>query len=310
MTIFKFETEAEWLAQRSKDITSTEVAALLGISTYKSRFRLWQEKAGHIESDFEDSPHTRWGRRLQNTIALGICEDNGWQCNDLTLYYVQHPSLRLGASMDQKILCPKRGVGLMEVKSTSYFSEEMGWGKADGPLEYETQLQTQLDLAFKNGSTFDFGVLAALDGRKTTKLYFRGHEKKFGEVLEREVDSFWESIEKDQPPAPDYLVDEPIIHALMPKTRAGEGKNLSNDQKAKDLIAMWSDAEREIATFRPEIKRLENIKKACKNQLLEMVGNAEFVTIGNIRITTRESETEDTVKYSTKTRRFDVRKLK
>lgn len=310
MPIIKYESEAEWLEGRSGDLTSTEVASLFGISPHRSRYKLWMEKAVKVSGYVEDNQHMRWGRRLQLPIAAGISADNNWSCLDLTLYYLKHPTLKLGASMDHKVICDKLGAGLMEIKSTGYFQEEKGWTKESAPLEYEVQLQTQLHLARINGSPFDFGVIAALDGRKNTRIYFIDYDPAFGEALERETAAFWKSIEENCPPEPDYVTDEEIIHSLIPKPRAGEGKNLSENPEAVRIMQEWQGYENRLARIKPRIKALEDGKTACKNKILTMIGNAQFVTIGKIQINTTETETEDTIRYSTKTRRFSVRKLK
>ena len=109
------------------------------------------------------------GRRLQNSVALGICGDEGWKCYDLFLNYAQIKHLKIGASMDHRVVCEDRGVGLLEIKTTSFFSEQNGWEKDKAPIDYECQLQTQLHVYKANGVDFDFGAIGALDGRKNTK---------------------------------------------------------------------------------------------------------------------------------------------
>jgi putative phage-type endonuclease len=310
MAIFKFDTEAQWLGVKSKDITSTEVAPLMGISPYKTRYRLWQEKAGNIESDFEDSPFTRWGRRLQIPVALGIADDMGWSCKDLTLFYARHPTLRLGASMDHEIGCEKRGRGLQEVKTTSFFTSEGGWEEEAAPIEYECQLQTQLHLAHVNGDPFNFGVISALDGRKNTKNYFRVYDAKFGAKLEHEVEAFWQSIIDNKPPEPDYIADQELIQMLLPKTRPKEKRDFTNNPQAVELLKIYDETELLLKPLREQIKPLENRRKEAKNQLLSMIGNAEYVTIGKTQIVTKEVEKEDAFVYGSTRRTFNLRKLK
>ncbi len=310
MPIFSFKNETEWLRERSKDLTSTEVAALLGMSEYKSRFRLWQEKAGLIESDFEDNPFTTWGRRLQNTVALGIAEDMGWIVEDLSLLYVRHPDLKFGSSLDQKVICDERGVGLQEIKTTFIFSDERGWTKSAAPIPYEMQLQAQLHNAKKNGESFDFGVISALDGRKSTRNYFRQYDPTFGLLLENEVADFWQSIREGKPPDPDYIADEELIYSMLPAPRKKEQINLSNNPEAVALIKKYNEADEKIKPLKEQIKPLENEKKEAKNRLLSMVGNAEFATIGKLQITSKIEEIEDSFRYGGMRRSFSIRKLK
>ena len=74
-----FKSEAEWLAAREKDITSTEAAALFGAGAYvKTPYELYHLKAGTFPApEFEGNDRTRWGNRLEDAIARGIAEDLG-----------------------------------------------------------------------------------------------------------------------------------------------------------------------------------------------------------------------------------------
>lgn len=310
MPIFEFKNQTEWLRERKKDVTSTEVASLLGLSPYKSRFALWQEKAGFIEPDFEDNPFTIWGRRLQEPVALGVAEDMGWQCRDLSLFYLRHDSLPLGASLDHEILCPKRGRGLQEIKTTYFFSSDFGWLKEQAPVQYEAQHQTQLHLAACNGEKFDFGVISALDGRKEVRNYFRAYDKKFGELIELEVDKFFHSIKTGQPPEPDYIADEELLISLLPAPRAKEGKTLTGNPEAQKWAEIYLQAEEKIKPLREQISPFEKEKKEAKNRLLSMLGNAEFAIIGKLQITNKIQEVDDSFRFGGEKRRLSFKRLK
>ena len=69
------ENEAQWLAERAKDVTSTQVAALFGVSPYLTEFELWHQKSNGIVEAFEENNRTRWGNRLEETIAKGFAEE-------------------------------------------------------------------------------------------------------------------------------------------------------------------------------------------------------------------------------------------
>jgi len=94
--------ESEWLALRTKDITSTDVAALFGLSPYCTLFELWHRKKNLTSVDFEATEWVKWGQRLQDSIAAGVAEDNGWVIRRMS-EYVRIPELRIGASFDFSI---------------------------------------------------------------------------------------------------------------------------------------------------------------------------------------------------------------
>ena len=47
-----------WLSERRKHITGTDVAAILGLSRFKTPLRVWLEKKGEIEPDENEA--MRW----------------------------------------------------------------------------------------------------------------------------------------------------------------------------------------------------------------------------------------------------------
>ena len=57
----------EWHEQRRLALGGSEVAAVLGISPFESRFSLWHRKAG-LAQPIQDSPEMEWGRRLESAI--------------------------------------------------------------------------------------------------------------------------------------------------------------------------------------------------------------------------------------------------
>jgi len=308
--LLKFETESEWLEARARNINSTEIAALFDLSEYKSRLRLWHEKAGNVEPDFSDNQHTRWGRRLQNAVGAGLCEDHGWQGEDLTLFYLQDDKLRLGASMDIKAICRDRGEGLLEVKTTGVFSEELGWYPDKAPIDYEFQIQGQLDLAIREGLPIQWGAIGALDGRKNSRIYERKHDSRLGDLVQEEVAKFWHSVEANEPPPPDYLADAEILEILRPAVREGESVNLSREERAVNLINRYAVIKDRLAEQAEKQKESIDEMTAIKNEILDLIGNAERAIIDEYSISARLQEVDDRLVPGYSFRRFDVKKLK
>ncbi len=305
-----FKNESEWLAARKSKINSTDLAALFGLSQYKTRLALWYEKAGIHEPDFEDTQYTRWGRRLQLTVGMGICCDRGWRGEDLTLSYLSCPESGLGASMDMRVECQERGNGLLEIKTTGFFSEESGWEKTKAPIEYEFQIQGQLHLAIKDGQDLSWGAIGALDGRKNERIYFRKYDSDLGKIIDSEAKKFWQSIADNNPPPPDYLADADLLEALRPAVRAGEGVNLSLNSRAVDLVNRLSEVDSEISEARKYLKPLEDSRTRIKNELLSMMGNAEFATIGDYKISAPVYEVEERFTAGHSARRFNIKRRK
>lgn len=309
MTLYKFTTEKEWLSARKQDITSTELAALMGMSEYKSRLKLWMIKAGKIEDDFVETRFTRWGKRLQLAIGQGISEDEGWECYDLTNYYLRDEAARIGASMDFRIVLPDGVAGLLETKSTGFFDESQGWFKDRAPIDYEFQIQGQTNLAVSEGEKISFGIIGALDGRKQTRLYNRTPDHELWDLVREEVAKFWHSIAMDEPPAPDYAVDGELLRRLQGGIDAGSNISLTGNNRAHELIQRYHDIEFELKEQRIFRTPKEEEQETIKAELHHLMGKAEVALIGDYRISARETEIDDRLQKGYKYRRFDVKKM-
>lgn len=306
--ILKFNTEKEWLAAKKVDVTSTEIAAMFGLNPYKSRLRLWHEKAGIVESDFEESPFSLWGKRLQNAVGMGICEDEGWIGHDLTLFYITEPDLRAGTSLDMKVETADRGTGHLEIKTAESFDEAEGWGKNSAPIWYEFQMQMQLHMDFKNNKEFNFNCLGTLGRRQHINLIFREYDADLGAFIDEEIKEFWKSIKEDRPPEPDYSVDADLLAMIAKPVRKGEKRNMSLDNRAIELMHIYQEIEDEAAPVKEKLKEIMEKKNSIKAEIHEKMGNAEIAIIGDYQVSAKVQFNEERFVPAHEFRRFDVKK--
>lgn len=277
--IMQFATEQEWLDSRKEDVTATDCAALLGLSKFKSRFALWHEKkSGIVAQEFVENDRTKWGKRLQNVIAHGICEDNGWIGEDLGLFYLKDRDLRLGSSLDVKVICPSRGEGLMEVKNVGGDSFAASWSDDFAPVYYETQLQQELHLANKAGLNLSWGVIAALVGGNKPVLYFRDYDPEIGAAIEREAQLFWESVNAGEEPKPDYSVDGALLSKIRGAVHEKNTIDISTNNRVYELVDQYKHGG-ELE------KQGKEMKDTAKAELLDLIGNADKATFNGGSIT-------------------------
>src|ERR1700690_947728 len=134
--------ETHWHELRSKVITSTEVAALFGISPWMTLFELWHRKKNQTIVQIEPNTRMVWGNRLESAIANGVAEDYKLTIRPMK-EFIQIPSWRLGASFDYAI-DPDGG---MEVKNVDGLAYKDGWliqgDMIEAPPHIEIQGQTQ-----------------------------------------------------------------------------------------------------------------------------------------------------------------------
>lgn len=262
--------EQEWLQMRTKDITSTDCAALFGISPYLSAFELWHRKKSGDVITLDPNQRMLWGNRLEASIALGVAEDYKLTVRPMK-EYIRIPTWRMGCSFDFLILAGEL-VGareaILEVKNVDSLAYKSGWlisgDSVEAPAHIELQAQFQM---FVSGR--DLCFIAALIGGNKVVLIKREADLAIQEAIKAKVAQFWESIDKNQEPEPDFKRDADFITKLS--GYAEPGKIVRNEiGPLDDLVVSYKKWGAEEAAANEE-------KEGVKAQILTMIGDAEKV---------------------------------
>ena len=155
----------DWLENRLLDVTSTEVSALFNVNPYQTEFELYNQKKDKVVVNLEDTERMAWGRKLEDSIALGCAESQGWKVEQFDVY-MSDTKTRMGSSFDYKITSTDE-LGIMEVKNVDSMVYRTKWiddgnGHIEAPPHIEMQLQHQLHVA-----NVSWGCIAALVGGNT-----------------------------------------------------------------------------------------------------------------------------------------------
>ncbi len=257
--------EAHWLGERTKDLTSTEMAALFGMSPYSTKYELWHRKRTGEQVEIADNERMRWGRRLESVIAHGIAEDRGWQIKPLKVY-VRDTAHRMGASFDFEIIGDSRGPGVLEIKNVDRLQFMRSWLEDEAPAHIEVQLQAQLAVLEELGYTW--GVIAALVGGNTPVLIERTFDPEVAMAFRSEANAFWDSIAAGKEPDPVMPDDAAAVIARHLYAEPGTLADLTGDAAAADLAALYLDAARRERVA-------SDAKESAKAELLMLIGDRE-----------------------------------
>jgi predicted phage-related endonuclease len=275
--IHKNLTEAEWLAMRTQDVTSTETAALFGASPYLTEFELYHRKRDGDVIQIADNERMRWGRRLEPVIAAGVAEDRGWTIAPLKSY-ARDPELRMGSSFDFEVLCPQRGLGLLEVKNVDFLAYRNGWvddaENREAPVHIEIQLQHQLEIM---EGAYSWGAIVALVGGNTPKVIERDWNREVGQAIRRAIRSFWQMVEAGTPPAPSFPDDIAAVRKVYGFAEPGKILDARGNEEIATLV-------RQIASASAQAKAAQEQADTFKAQLLMMIDEAETVTGDGFKI--------------------------
>lgn len=137
----------EWAAARRGRLGGSEIAAVLDLSPFESRFSLWHRKRG-LTADIDDRPELEWGRRLEDAVAGKFADEHpefdvqpgGSWLSRRYPWMVAHPDrLLFPTGYDDSL--PE----VLEVKTAGYPD---GWGEPgsdDVPVYYRAQVFHYLD---------------------------------------------------------------------------------------------------------------------------------------------------------------------
>lgn len=280
--LLTFTSEAEWLAMREKDLTSTEAAALFGCSPYATVYELFHRKTGQLVVDFETNDRMVWGNRLEAAIAYGIAEDHGLIVEPFKVY-ARISDLRMGSSFDFKIvgladgftgdetyrdLFRENGPGIMEVKNVDGLQFKRAW-IADGaimeaPPHIELQVQHQQEVA-----DMEWTLIAPLVGGNAPMPFVRMRDRQIGAAIREKTAEFWAMVDSGKAPAPDYAVDGSTIAQLLANDN-GATIDMSDNNRLAEVVALHAAAS-------ADFKDAETRKDAAKAEILMIIGENKTV---------------------------------
>jgi len=240
------ETREEWLADRKKDITSTDVSALFGVSPYKSYLQLWQQKKNGHDDSIEETERMRAGLYLESGIASWVIDElrreHGHIIGSKVDTYERDEADRMGSSFDWMLINESGQKIILEIKNVDAYIFKRNWGVDENggivaPLHIELQLQHQLEL-----TGIDVGYLGVLVGGNSLNIVRRERNRMVGQNIRRKIREFWASIDADEPPAYDYNMDHAYVLEMASNVQAvGE---CQASEEVESLMAQYLEARR------------------------------------------------------------------
>lgn len=276
------ESEQAWLDLRTKDLTSTECAALFDCSPYMTEYELWHRKTGQLVVEFEVNNRMVWGNRLEAAIAYGIAEDYGLIVQPKK-HYMRIPELRMGSSFDFEVTGIVDGFSgdevfrdlfrenpsiLVEVKNVDGLQFKRGWiadeAGIEAPPHIELQVQHQMEVA-----DAEYVIVAPLVGGNTPRPFFRKRNREYGAMIRAKVAEFWARVDAGQAPEPDYSKDGDTIARMLANDN-GQTVDMSGNNRLAELVAEYQNAA-------ADEKAAKARKDAAKAESLLIIGEAAKV---------------------------------
>ena len=230
----------EWLKHRLCGIGGSEIAAVCGISKYKTPLDIYNEKLGLVPP-FEGNARTEAGIRLENTVAEWYADETGNKViRDNKMWILDD---YLVANVDRIIIpfdsTQYNGRGILEVKTAGTYAAK-NWIE-EPPVEYTFQLQHYLDVL-----DMQWGEFAVLVGGNDFRHYFVERDDELVALKNEQARKFWfDNVLKQVPPDP---VNSKDIETIYSRIEAG---------KVIEAAEPVYETVEELRTVKQRIKELE-----------------------------------------------------
>ena len=136
-------SEEEWLAYRRKGIGGSDVAALLGISPWRTARDLYFDKLNivAVEDNEDNWVALEMGHLLEPLVAKIFQHRTGYKIYQIKKMF-QHPQYSwMLADVDYFVELPDGSTAILEIKTTNYNARDNWWlnGEETVPVYYEAQ---------------------------------------------------------------------------------------------------------------------------------------------------------------------------
>lgn len=281
----------EFLAGRKAGIGGSDIAAIVGLSKFRTPYDVWADKTGASEPESDDDkPWLYWGQVLEDVVAREYGLRTGAKVQRVNAQLIYPAWGRAIANIDRAVVNPDIAGNvrwkdgrlttdrILECKTANGFAASL-WGP-DGSDEIpETYLcQVQWYMGITGASHADLAVLIGGNDYRTYTI--EAHPELFSDLL-TEAAAFWKLVEEGI--APD------------PQTVADAQSRWSQHVKGKSHIASGAAARAvdDLAEVREQVADLKKREDELKLIIMADMQDAETLTDMGEPIATWKTQTSE-----------------
>ncbi|MGW1840869.1 YqaJ viral recombinase family nuclease [Streptomyces sp. NPDC002067] len=259
----------EWHAARAAGIGGSEIAAVLGLSPYESRFSLWHRKKGLV-APVEETDAMYWGTALEPVICAEFARRHPERDVQPAPTYAAAGRAWQIANPDRLLANDGDPAALLEAKTSR---DDIGWGEegtGEIPVYYRAQCLYYLDVL-----GLDRCHVAVLIGGSDYREYIVEYDLADALQMRSAGAEFMRSLAADERPEIDG-------HGATYQTvrELPEGLDDVDVEIPAQLRDRWHTAQDTYWAAEDELT-------ACKAQLLDAIGTGRRATCGGDRVATR-----------------------
>ena len=248
-------TREDWLQARKVGIGGSDIAAIAGLSPWRSPMAVYLDKIGELPSQPENE-FMYWGNKLEDIVAEEFTIRTGLKVARKNAI-LQHPKYPwMLANIDRRIVGEKAG---LECKTTSVYGKA-NWADDKIPDMYLLQCQWYMAV-----TGYDTWWIAVLIGGNTFQHKEIQRDNEIINYLIKIGQDFWTLVENRTPPEIDGSdSSSEVLSILYPA-----------DESVDDIITLDGLAESYIKEFQAAQsleKQWKEVKDEYGNKLKALLG--------------------------------------
>lgn len=244
--------QAKWLEERRKGIGGSDIAAIMGLSPFKTAYQVYREKRKEVE-DWQGNELTDWGKRMEPAIRQWYSDKTGRDVRlpDKIMYHPQHPFML--ASLDG-FTDDGRVVEIKTARSGKDWGEP---GTNQIPDYYAVQVHHYMTI-----TGFQVADIPVSIAGSSPSLYIVEADKEISEMIIEACAKFWERVQSGNPPDPVTYAD---AVARFGKS-SSSGAVIASGNTMIDL--------EELRSVRQQMKDLAEREEFLKGNIITFIGES------------------------------------
>jgi predicted phage-related endonuclease len=281
-------SRAEWLGLRKSTLGASEVAAILSVHPWLTRYELFARKSGLVAA-VEETPAMRRGRHLE-AVAIDFLREERptWiiMANAIpggVFYRDQDEGLSCTPDALANCFPPKSGgqnFGVCQIKSVEPHVFKRTWvddtGSVQAPLY--VAIQAIQEAALTGASWACVGALVIGHGIDLHLIDIDLHAGLMNRIR-NEAKDFWRRVRENDPYPPDFERDGDVIKSLYAEDSGGTIDLSGNEGIAKLAARHLALKEIESAAYAAKKER-----EIIDPEIIAALGNAQCGTINGLLI--------------------------
>ena len=265
----------DWLNYRRRGIGGSDVAAILGVSPFRTARDIYYDKLGvaAVEPDESNWVPLEVGNLLEDLVARIFQKKTGYRIFKIKKMF-QHPKYPfMLADVDFFAELPDGTIALVEIKTTNYNAKDNWWSNGNEIVPVYYELQGRHYMAVMD---YDRVFFCCLYGNTEDEVIIR--ELRRDMVYEEEMiyleQAFWEDnvLAKNSPP---YVEDGDLVLdsvRMYGKPADPDAEAVTLDLTQMAMLAEYLQMQQEKSRLDAESKKLETGMKRLRGRIASEMG--------------------------------------